>query len=237
MNRLLIMGVVSLLAGCAGTGLKPVASGGPGSCSEPGQEQALALNLAQEMADEGRQHAALANLQKLPQSLPQARLSQARILRNLRMAEAKPMYRSLLGTCLAADGEHGLGQLAAARGEQDEALARLERARSLDPTNARVRNDLGITYLGLGREDAARFEFLTALELDQSDSQPALNLLALLFYQDRWQQAAELAWRLRLNNQQVSSAEALARRLREGVNAAPTAMSPTPELAETGEQR
>ena len=65
----------------------------------------------------------------------------------------------------------------------------------------------------------------------------ALNLLALLFYQDRWQQAAELAWRLRLNNQQVSSAEALARRLREGVNAAPTAMSPTPELAETGEQR
>lgn len=235
MNKWIVLSCLGLLGGCAGSGFDLVGSPASGPCTEPSQEQALALNLAQEMAVEGRRHAALANLQKLPRGLPQVRLGEARILRSLDQPEAEAMYRSLLGSCLAAEGEHGLGQLAAARGDHAQALERLQRARRLEPTNARVRNDLGIAYLGAGRQDEARFEFLTALELDQNDSQPALNLLALLFYQDRWPQAADLASRLGLSATQVRAAEALARRLREG-NARAGLETPAAEaLADKGD--
>lgn len=235
MNQWILLSCLGLLGGCASPGLDLLGAPTPDPCPTPTQEQTLALNLAQEMADEGRRHAALANLQKLPRALPQVRLGEARILRRLDRPEAEAMYRSLLGSCLAAEGEHGLGQLAAARGDHAQALERLQRARRLDPTNARVRNDLGIAYLGAGRQDEARFEFLTALELDQRDSQPALNLLALLFYQDRWPQAADLASRLGLNAAQVRAAEALARRLREGSERAGLDAAAAAALADKGD--
>ncbi|AOE87651.1 tetratricopeptide repeat protein [Pseudomonas sp. TCU-HL1] len=219
MRRLIVLCVLGLLGGCANPPAQVgwLASGG---CSQPSQDQELALNLARDMVADGRAHAALAHLQALPASLPEVRLRQARIYRSLGRSEAAPLYRSLLGTCLAADGHHGLGQLAAASADQREALAQLREALSLAPTDAKVRNDLGLVLLREGRVDDARFEFITALELSQGDPLPAQNLLSLLFYTDQYQQAAELVSRLRLPADAVRQAQARAQEMkRQGLGA------------------
>ena len=77
-----------------------------------------------------------------------------------------------------------------------------------------MRNDLGVVYLNQLRLDEARFEFLTALELKQTDSLAALNLVTLLIYQDQWNQAAELANRAELTPAQVGDAQARAQALK-----------------------
>ena len=71
-----------------------------------------------------------------------------------------------------------------------------------------------MVYLNQLRTDEARFEFLTALELKQSDQLAALNLVTLLIYQDQWSQAAELASRAELTPEQVSDAQARAQALK-----------------------
>jgi Flp pilus assembly protein TadD len=86
------------------------------------------------------------------------------VLRLMGRSEAEPLYKSLLGTCLAADGEHGLGQLAAAKNDNANAMEHLERAAKMAPTEGKIRNDLGVVYLNQKRIPQARFEFMTAME-------------------------------------------------------------------------
>lgn len=233
MKALAVVVAGFVLVGCAGQSGAPdwfTRNQSAVSCqAEASQEQDLALSLAQEMASDGRLHAALAHLQKLSSDSPQVRLRKARVLRSLGREEARAEYQSLIGTCLAAAGEHGLGQLALARGAEAEALERLERAARMEPTDARMRNDLGVVYLRQGRADDARFEFLTALELDQDSSLSALNLLTLLFYNDQWDQAADLVSRQGFSADQVRRAEARARDLRGMAAARPAAPAPTDE--------
>ena len=237
MRRMLMLCALGLLGGCANA---PVQVGwlAQGGCGQPTAEQELALNLAKDMAADGRAHAALAHLQALPPSLPEVRLRQARIYRSLGRSEAAPLYRSLLGTCLEAEGHHGLGQLAAADGNQREALEQLREALRLSPTDAKVRNDLGLVLLREGRLDDARFEFLTALELDQDNALPAQNLLSLLFYQEQYQQAADLVSRLRLPADLVRQAEERAREMkRQGLIAPLAARQPKEEAPLLAEVR
>lgn len=186
-----------MLGGCAGDGrtLWPQTSAQPGQCPKLTSDQEFSLNLAQNMADEGRLHASLANLEGMPDSLGEVRLRKARVLRLLGSHEAEPLYRSLLGTCRAAEGEHGLGQLAAARGDNALAQQHLLTASKLEPTDEKIRNDLGVVYLNQLKLEQARFQFLTAMELKPSDSLAAVNLATLLIYQNNWTQAAELAAR------------------------------------------
>lgn len=172
------------------------------------------MNLADDMASEGKLHASLANLQNLPDSLPQVRLRKARAARLLGQSEAEPLYRSLLGTCLAAEGEHGLGQMASARGDNGQAMEHLQRAARLAPTDEKIRNDLGVVYLDQLRLEDARFEFLTAMELKQSDQLAAVNMVTLLIYQDNWGQAAQLVSQLGLSPEQVNNAQARAQKLK-----------------------
>ncbi|SDG50069.1 tetratricopeptide repeat protein [Phytopseudomonas seleniipraecipitans] len=214
-----LVGMMGLLSGCASSQapspwLTNKAEPIPMACAPLSQEQELTLNLAQKTADEGRLHAALANLERLPASLPQARLNKARILRSLNRPEAKALYASLVNTCLKAQGEHGLGQLASAQGRYDEALTHLRLAASLDPTSDTIRNDLGVVYMNLGRLDEARFELLTALELNEAEQQPALNLLTLLIYQGMLPQANALAERMGFSANQLRTAEDRANALR-----------------------
>lgn len=214
-----VVGVMGLLAGCAsGPAQSPwltsKADATPMACAPLSQEQELALNLAQKTAEEGRLHAALANLERLPGNLPQARLAKARILRSLNRPEAGDLYASLTRTCLKAQGEQGLGQLASAAGRYPEALEHLRLAASLDPTSAAIRNDLGVVYMNLGRLDEARFELLTALELNETEQQPALNLLTLLIYQGMRPQADALAQRMGFSASQLRAAEERAQAMR-----------------------
>ncbi|UUQ66976.1 hypothetical protein NLK61_10165 [Pseudomonas fuscovaginae UPB0736] len=213
--RAVIAGLALLaLGGCASDGRAPWAALAGGTCGKPSADQELALNLADDMANEGKPHASLANLQKLPESLDEVRLRKARVYRQLGRSEAEPLYRSLLGTCLAAEGEHGLGQLAAARQDNGQAMAHLQRAARLAPTDEKVRNDLGVVYLNQLRIEDARFEFLTAIELKPADQLAAVNLVTLLLYQDNWSQAAELVTRLGLSPEQVSDAQVRAQQLK-----------------------
>lgn len=214
MKRLMVLLGVLALSGCAGQtpgGLAQML--GSGGCAKPDADQQLALNLADEMLNEGRPHASLAHLQELPDSLAQVRLRKAKVSRLLGRSEAEPLYRSLLGGCLAAEGEHGLGQLASARGDDVQALQNLQRAVRLAPTDEKVRNDLGVVLMNLGRHEQARFEFLTALELKDDNQLPAVNLVTLSLLQDNWQQAADLVARLRLKPQQFAEAQARAKQL------------------------
>jgi Flp pilus assembly protein TadD len=218
MSMKAVMAVCALLmlGGCAtgGPSNPPWAAFSGGSCGKLSDDQELSMNLADDMAKEGKLHASLANLQNLPEGFAQVQLRKARIYRQLGRPEAGPLYRGLLGTCLSAEGDHGLGQLAAARGDNTLAASYLERAAQAAPTDEKIRNDLGVVYLNQLRTDEARFEFLTALELKQSDQLAALNLVTLLIYQDQWNQAAELASRAELTPEQVSDAQARAQALK-----------------------
>ena len=204
-----------LLGGCATNGQTPWAAlTATGTCPKPGADQELSLNLADEMANDGKLHASLANLQSLPANLPQVRLRQAKAYRLLGRSEAEPLYRSLLGTCMAAEGEHGLGQLASAKGDNGQAMSHLQRAARLAPTDEKIRNDLGVVYLNQLRLEDARFEFMTAMELKQSDTLAAINLVTLLIYQDNWTQAAQLVTQMGLSPEQVTDAQARAEKLK-----------------------
>ncbi|MDF0733735.1 tetratricopeptide repeat protein [Pseudomonas entomophila] len=215
MKVFLMAGSLLLLMGCAGQqpqGLDRLFGGG--ACAKPDADQQLALNLADEMVNDGRPHASLAHLQKLPDSLEAVRLRKAKVSRLLGRSEAEPLYRSLLGGCLAAEAEHGLGQLASARGDDVQALQNLQRAVRLAPTDEKIRNDLGVVLMNLGRHEQARFEFLTAIELKEDNPLPAVNLVTLSLVEDNWQQASDLVSRLRLKPEQFAEAQARAQRLR-----------------------
>ena len=216
MKAVMAVCALLMLGGCAtgGPSNPPWAAFSGGSCGKLSDDQELSMNLADDMAKEGKLHASLANLQNLPKGFAQVQLRKARIYRQLGRPEAGPLYRGLLGTCLSAEGDHGLGQLAAARGDNTLAASYLERAAQAAPTDEKIRNDLGVVYLNQLRTDEARFEFLTALELKQSDQLAALNLVTLLIYQDQWSQAAELASRAELTPEQVSDAQARAQALK-----------------------
>jgi Flp pilus assembly protein TadD len=204
-----------LLGGCANLGQTPWAGfTAHGSCSKPSADQELSLNLADDMANDGKLHASLANLQNMSDSLPQVRLRKAKVYRLLGRNEAEPLYKTLLGTCLSAEGEHGLGQLAVARGDNAQAMAHLQQAARLSPIDEKIRNDLGVVYLNQLRMDDARFEFLTAMELNQGNQLAAVNLVTLLIYQDNWGQAAQVAGRMGLSPDQVTQAQARAQQLK-----------------------
>jgi len=216
MKTLIAALALALLTGCASDGSAPwLLPLNTGVCPKPDSDQQLSLNLAQDMADEGRLHASLAHLESLPDSLGEVRLRKARVLRLLGSNEAEPLYRSLLGTCRAAEGEHGLGQLAAARGDHAKAQEHLLAAVKLAPTDEKIRNDLGVVYLNQLKLDQARFQFLTAMELKQSDPLAAMNLVTLLIYQDNWKQAAQLVTRAGLSPSQVGEAQARAQQLKQ----------------------
>lgn len=215
MKPLIAITCLALLGGCASNGQAPWAAlTSSSSCAKLSSEQELTVNLADDMTNDGKLYAGLANLQSLPDNLAEVRVRKARVYRLLGRSEAEPLYRSLLGSCLAAEGEHGLGQLAAARGDNGQAQAHLQRAASLAPTNEKIRNDLGVVYLNQLRLEDARFEFLTAIELQQSDPLATINLVTLLLYQDNWQQASQVVSRARLNPQQFAQAQARAEELK-----------------------
>ncbi|KIP90906.1 tetratricopeptide repeat protein [Pseudomonas fluorescens] len=224
MKVLIVMASLLLLSGCATDGQAPWTSLlSPSSCSKLTSEQELSLNLADDLASDGKLHASLANLQSLPDNLSEVRLRKAKVYRLLGRSEAEPLYRSLLGGCLTAQAEHGLGQVYAARGDNGQAQAHLQRAARLAPTDEKIRNDLGVVYLNQLRLNEAKFEFLTAIELSQNNQLATLNMVTLLLYQNDWPQAAEIVSRSKLTPEQFSEAQQRSEKLK-----APTHAKATP---------
>lgn len=184
----------------------------PRSCDPLSADHELVLGLSRELAGEGRRHAALANLERLPGDVPQVRLNKARLLRVLgHTQQAEILYRSLLGSCLEADANHGLGQIEASRGHYPQAQDYLRSAASLAPANEAIRNDLGVVYLNQRRLTEAQFELLTAMELGDDSRRAAMNMLTLLVYQGNLQAARELLASRGLSSADFQQAERRAR--------------------------
>ncbi|MDD2223730.1 MAG: tetratricopeptide repeat protein [Pseudomonas sp.] len=210
-----IMLLAGSLVGCAGQASSPWLikreNSKPKSCQPLTSDQELVLSFSQEVASTGRLHAALANLERLPANLPEARLRKAQLLRMLGRSEAEQLYADLVNTCLVADAHHGLGQIEVARKNYSQALEHLRIATSLSPANDAMRNDLGIAYLNLRLLPEAQFELMTAMELNETDTRAAQNMLTLLIYQDKWQNAKDLVASKKLTTAQFRAAEKRAR--------------------------
>lgn len=152
--------------------------------------------VAQSIRDD-KAHAALAQLDALRLQAPKAQLMRADAFRRVnRHEEARRLYQALLGTCLRGQAHHGLGLLLASLHEDTESLTHLQMAREFMPTEAQVRNDLGYALLLRRDFSAARFEFMTAIELAPDLAKPRHNLymLAALQNEDGVKQALARQW-------------------------------------------
>lgn len=215
MRKTVAVALLSLtLGGCANLGTlggSPVGQ----ACSERlPQAVELQLNLVREMLDQGRAHAALANLETLPQDSLDVRESKALALRRIGSPLARTEYQALLGTCKAGEAHHGLGLIAMRNGNRIEAERELREAARLQPTDSAFRNDLGVVLLERGDRSGARFEFITALELSEGGKLPATNLLSLMYLEGENTQAEGLILRTGLSSDDVREAHERADALR-----------------------
>lgn len=140
------------------------------------REDDLTRAIVEQRVREGSHFAALALVQALPAENARVAILRADILRRLGMPQAVAWYQALREGCMAGLAEHGLGLMAAQRGDSLQALRHLVRAAVLVPSDARVRNDLGYVRLQLGQDPQAEFELRTAAELAPDDRMPLFNL-------------------------------------------------------------
>jgi Flp pilus assembly protein TadD len=61
-------------------------------------------------------------------------------------------------------------------GEFDESIQVLERARTMDPADVDIRNNLALTYVMLGMQEEAKTEFTSVLEIDPGNAVALRNL-------------------------------------------------------------
>ena len=148
----------------------------------PRDEPRLHLELIERMLEGGKPYAAMAHLDTLEPEIaarPDARLLRGETLRRIgRPDEARAIYTSLLATDSAALSRRGLGLLAAGAGDFESAIEELRRARDLEPTIARIRNDLGYALLQQGAFEEAHIELVTAMQLGSAER--AVRNLVLL---------------------------------------------------------
>jgi len=95
-------------------------------------------------------------------------------------AMSEQAYRALLSTDQAADGWHGLGLIAGARGQFDQAADDFARAAKLSPMDARILGDLGYARLRAGDPAGARVPLGQAAELAPDNAKVLANLAVLL---------------------------------------------------------
>ncbi|MES2720916.1 MAG: hypothetical protein V4688_00420 [Pseudomonadota bacterium] len=142
------------------------------------KDDELVKALVEERVREGNYYAALAQIQTLPADVAVVAALRADILRSLESPQAESWYRALQG-CLSGRAEHGLGLIAAQRGDYTSALQKIATAAALMPADSRIRNDLGFIYLHLSMDRQAEFELRTAYELAPDDKIPGFNLALL----------------------------------------------------------
>lgn len=179
---------------------------------ETGAQTRLAM--IRKRLDDSHPYAALAHLESSEVAGPAADDLRADILRRIgRVEEAKKLYQSLLHTCLDGAGHHGLGLLAGQAGDLPASLEHLEKARRALPADAQVRSDYGYALLLDGNLDEARFELLTARDLDSDDRRIILNLLLLFELQDDAKAIAALVQHDHITSDEHSRLRAEAARL------------------------
>jgi Flp pilus assembly protein TadD len=168
-------------------------------------DQNVKLDLIRKLMDSGKLYAALAHLEDTRSTSLQSIYLRAEILRQTnRVEKAVGLYRNLLGGCMAGKGYHGLGLIAGKDNKVSEAIDYLQKAEAELPIDVRVRNDLGYAQLLDGQFDSARNEFLTALELDGSDSLAATNMVLLLSVTGKEQEMQAFASHMNMDTETVT---------------------------------
>jgi Flp pilus assembly protein TadD len=171
--------------------LRPVGARGrvaaPARTDDDGMVRgAMHVELIETMLSQRQYYAALAHIeQRINESgeTPELRYLEAEVRRHLGQADAaESLYRGLLRgeARYAGLAYHGLGLLAADRGEADVAVRHLRDAARRRPTDGEIRNDLGYALMLAGQYRAALPEVATAVELNAGDPRARNNLVMLM---------------------------------------------------------
>ena len=180
-NAVTLLLAVLLVSACAGPGASSLT---PRSQRElEDTNRAMHVDLIRKMLDQQQYYAALAHIQQQQRdsgNSDELRYLEAEARRQLgEAAAAEKLYRELLDTRMAGDAYHGLGLLYAPR-DMNVAVQYLREAARRDPTDGKIRNDLGYALLRAGRYGESLPELSTAVELDPSNDMARNNLLLLL---------------------------------------------------------
>ncbi|MCL7713507.1 Flp pilus assembly protein TadD [Stenotrophomonas mori] len=177
----LLLALPALLAACShgGNGYR-LPPPEPASAPSPQDDRTLHLALIRKMQEQGAYYASLAHIDAFRKRFgetPELRLLEADALRETGSgAAAAPIYRSLVRGPQAAPAWHGLGLIAAAAGDPDEAQLALANAARLDPLEPQYLGDLGFALLQSGHVADARAPLAKAAELAPGDSRAVANL-------------------------------------------------------------
>ncbi|WP_052378374.1 tetratricopeptide repeat protein [Polycyclovorans algicola] len=157
----------------------------------------LHLELIGNMIDQQQYYAAIAHIEAQRMSIGDSamlRWLEGDARRRLGELEAaEQLFVSLARTGYAAEAQHGLGLIAAKRGQAAKALGHLQAAVVSKPTASEFRNDLGYAYLSSGNFDAALTQLATAAELAPNEPRIRNNLILLLLASGDARRALEMA--------------------------------------------
>lgn len=184
------------------------------------------LSLIAQSMEQGRHFAALAYVDAYIQqygNTPDIAPLQANALRLTgQTAESEAVYRRLVSTGKAAEGWHGLGLLAGARGDFAQAADSLAKASRLRPTDADMLSDLGYARLRAGDVAGARLPLGQAAELNPGSNKIIANLALLLLVEGQTERALRVMDQANMSEQARAQLSMLAQQTRMPV-AAPAA--------------
>ena len=127
----------------------------------------------------GRPYAALAQLEKTQQKNIDYWLRYGQLqAKTQQLPRARAVFETLVERCDTGEAHHGLGMVMVKQGAVQSGLSALRRAARMLPASADVRNDYGYALLMAGRHEEARFELITALELENGTGRARQNLAA-----------------------------------------------------------
>ncbi len=197
----------------------------------PSQPEMFLSLIAQSM-EQGRHFAALAYVDAYIQqygNTPDIAPLQANALRLTgQPAESEVVYRKLVASGKAAEGWHGLGLLAGARGDFAQAADDLGKASRLRPTDADILSDLGYARLRAGDVAGARLPLGQAAELNPGSNKVIANLVLLLLVEGQTERAERVMNQANMSEQARAQLSVLAQQTRIPVVVSDAAAGQTP---------
>lgn len=221
-----ITAMVVLTSSLVGCSTRPPAAPLSGSNEPASNEPGMYLQLIERMQQQGAWFASLAHVQAYRQQYadtPKLQLAEATALRNTgQPGLAGERYRALTRTSEQAAAWHGLGMLAIASGQHQQAIDYLLKASTLSPLQAVYLGDLGYARLVAGQLEQARAPLTQAAELSPGDGRAAANLALWHMLDGRPERAEQLMLQAGLPDSSRQAVRDTAQRLR---SAAPSPLA------------